>query len=278
MSLGQVDLGDVQETLLIPLYFRARETGRRDAIVRDPRAVEIVESLNYDFSKFDSAWVVHLDVAIRTEILDEQVSEFIQRYPRAVIINLGAGLCGRFSRVDNGQIQWFDLDMPDAIGLRREFYPEGPRNQMLACSMFDTAWMDAVQAEPGQPMLLIAEGLFCYFDEAAIRQLLAEIAARWSGAEILFQSISPRYVQQQHRVRAVNQTRAELRWGIESAQELTAWDDSYQFLHEWYFIDRHRKRWRWLRYTSWLPWVYRDLAQVMKISHLRLGRSPWRPS
>ena len=43
----QPDLGDVQETLLIPLYYRACETHREDAIIRDKDAVRIIDGLDY---------------------------------------------------------------------------------------------------------------------------------------------------------------------------------------------------------------------------------------
>lgn len=46
-------LGTVQETLLIPLYARAVETRKEHALLRDPRAEEIVASIDYDFGRFD---------------------------------------------------------------------------------------------------------------------------------------------------------------------------------------------------------------------------------
>ncbi|MER7775823.1 hypothetical protein ABTZ21_12525 [Streptomyces sp. NPDC096191] len=46
-------LGSVQETLLIPLYGRAAENRKAEAALRDPRADEIVASIDYDFSRFD---------------------------------------------------------------------------------------------------------------------------------------------------------------------------------------------------------------------------------
>ena len=49
----KVDLGPVQETLLIPLLARARETENPRGLLRDPRAVAIVRSLDYDFGKWE---------------------------------------------------------------------------------------------------------------------------------------------------------------------------------------------------------------------------------
>jgi O-methyltransferase involved in polyketide biosynthesis len=46
------DLGHVQETLLIPLYARARGAARRHPVLHDERAVALVAGLEYDFSQF----------------------------------------------------------------------------------------------------------------------------------------------------------------------------------------------------------------------------------
>lgn len=264
-----IELGDVQETLLIPLYLRAMESRRPDAIIRDPTASRIVESISYDFTRFGQPWHIQMEVAVRTEILDQQVGRFINRHPDGIVVNLGAGLDGRFFRLDNGRINWYELDMPDAIDLRRQYFPPAERNRLLPKSMFDWEWIDGIEASSEQPVMLVAEGLFCYFDEDSIRELFQNIADRLPGAEILFQSISPRYVGKHSRVPAVNATRAALKWGIASGRELEAWDPRYEFLDEWTFIDRHRGRWRWMRYASWLPPVRRLLREVWKITHLR---------
>jgi len=267
-------LGDVQETLLIPLHFRARETGRPDAIVRDPEAVRLVAEIDYDFARFDAAWIVGLDCVIRTEIFDERVRAFVARHPDAVIINLGAGLDARFRRVDNGRIRWYDLDLPDAIELRDRLLPATGRVGHIAASMFDPTWLEQVSAPSGTPVLVIAEGLFCYCAEEDLRRLFTMLAARWPGIHVLFQSISPRYVGREARVPAVKLTRAKLRWGVESGSEIERWDPAYRFLGEWAFIDRHRRRWGHLRWLSLLPWVRRDLRTVMKISEVELGSAP----
>lgn len=46
-----VTLRGVPETLLIPLYFRAIESMRSDALIRDERAVELVNRISYDFGQ-----------------------------------------------------------------------------------------------------------------------------------------------------------------------------------------------------------------------------------
>jgi O-methyltransferase involved in polyketide biosynthesis len=270
MSKHRIQLGDVQETLLIPLYMRALETRRPDAILRDDKAVEIVDAIDYDFAKFDSPHM-QLEIAVRTEILDEEVGAFIARRPQCMVVNLGAGLDGRFFRVDNGQVLWIDLDLPDAIDLRGRFYPPSARNRLLACSAFDYRWMDELDRGPATPVLLIAEGFFPYIEQRDVRDLFSQVARRLPGAEFLFQTTSPKYVNQQEIVPSVNRTKAVLKWGISSGRELSEWDPRYEFLAEWAFVDRHRSRWRTVLRWWFLPPIYRDLRQTMKITHMRIG-------
>ena len=42
---------DIAETLFIPLLSRAHESHRKDAILKDPMACELVEKIDYDFAK-----------------------------------------------------------------------------------------------------------------------------------------------------------------------------------------------------------------------------------
>lgn len=55
----------------------------------------------------------------RTILIDTIVKKLISKYPDAICINMGCGLDNRFSRVDNGQIQWYEIDLPNSIAVRQ---------------------------------------------------------------------------------------------------------------------------------------------------------------
>ena len=52
-------LGAVQETLFIPLAARARETQRKHPVLRDPRAVEMLRSIDYDAASLMQVGTYH---------------------------------------------------------------------------------------------------------------------------------------------------------------------------------------------------------------------------
>jgi len=72
----QVRLGAVQETLFIPLAARALETARKRPVLRDPKAVEMVRSIDYDAAKYGRAAGGSVTV-LRTAIIDFWVRGFL---------------------------------------------------------------------------------------------------------------------------------------------------------------------------------------------------------
>ena len=126
-----ITLGDVQTTALIPLAIKANETMRKKPRIKDEKAVEIIKTLGIDTKSYDK-FMSHEGVVARTIMLDKQLKNLIKKNPNACIVNIGAGFDNRFSRVDNGEILWFDLDLPDSISARKKAFANQDRVTMIA--------------------------------------------------------------------------------------------------------------------------------------------------
>jgi hypothetical protein len=87
----QVRLGAVQETLFITLAARAAETQRKHPVLRDPKAVELLQSIDYDAAKYGRGAGGFVTV-LRTAIIDFWVREFLAAHPAATVVELGTGL------------------------------------------------------------------------------------------------------------------------------------------------------------------------------------------
>ncbi|MFF9494423.1 class I SAM-dependent methyltransferase [Streptomyces flaveolus] len=150
-------LGTVQETLLIPLYARAVENRKEHALLRDPRAEEIVASIDYDFGRFDDLPSL-TGALLRTLLFDRWVTDFLSAHPDATVVEIGTGLNTRHERVDNGRARWYELDLPDVIGLRRNFFTDSPRRTMVAASVTERAWAAEVASHATGPYLFVRGG------------------------------------------------------------------------------------------------------------------------
>lgn len=214
----QVRLGAVQETLFITLAARARETQRKHPVLRDPRAVELLQSIDYDTAKYGRSAGGFITV-LRTAIIDFWVREFLSAHPAATVVELGTGLNTRFDRVDNGQVHWFDLDLPDTIELRRNFFADTGRRRMVAASVLDEDWLPTVAQSRG-PYFFVAEGVLVYLPEDQVMAALARIAARFPGALIVLDTYPKRTFDQQHKLVARKGIEARWAWACDDPRSL----------------------------------------------------------
>ena len=211
-------LGAVQETLFIPLAARAIQTQRKHPVLRDPKAVELVRSIDYDTARYDRS-AGGLVTVLRTAIIDFWVRSFLAAHPAATVVELGTGLNTRFERVDNGQVHWFDLDLPDTIELRRAFFADTGRRRMIAASALDEDWLPDVARSRG-PYFFVADGVLVYLPEDQVMAMLARLAERFPGALLVLDTYPKRTLDQQHRLAAKKGIDARWAWSCDDPRSL----------------------------------------------------------
>ena len=267
----KIELGSVQETLLIALWCRATENEKENPCLLDPKASEIVHQLDYDFSRMEKALAEYtvLISNITCRYCDDAIRRFIASHPKATVVNIGAGLDTTFYRVDNGLLRWYDLDLPDVIDLRKRLMPETDRSQCIAKSVFDFSWFDDIGA-PKDGLFMFARGVFCYLDTADLKRLFSAIAIRFPGAEMIFNSynVIGRWGGNHLVVQRTGIRDAPLKWAISAAKQLTRWDSSIEVVDDWPIFSRFPKdpSWKW---TTVMVTNFFDWFKCMNMVHLR---------
>lgn len=186
-----VELEGIPETTLWTLYMRASEARRPDTVLDDPRAVELLDALDYPFEQRFGAPRVAQWQALRARTFDDEVRRFLAEHADGTVVALGEGLETQFWRVDNGRVRWTGVDLPEILDIRAELLPRDERVRALACSALDEAWMDEV--DPSRGLLITAQGLLMYFKPEEVHGLLDRSRARFPGAELVFDAI-PRWL------------------------------------------------------------------------------------
>ena len=259
------DLDQIAQTLLIPLCYRAVEARQPDALVRDPCAQEIIDRLGVDPAHLRWRPAQQFFAMLRARQFDRWTRAFLERHPQAVAVEIGCGLDARFERVDNGTAHWVDLDLPEVATLRRQFFTDSNRRLLLARSVFDLSWLDAIPAEGAH--LFLAEGVFPYFEEAQVRRVILALAGRFPGSELVVDVLSPFMVHTSAFMPSFRGYRARPRWGVSDPWELEDWGSGIRLLESWGYFDAPEPRLASVRWMAWVPQL-RDLARVL---HLRLG-------
>lgn len=266
-----VDITGVAETLVLPLYLRVRESQRDDAIIKDEKSIEVVRQLDYDFTWIDRLPGImssQVAAAVRTEIFDDVAHRFLQQHPSSTIVNLGAGLCTRFYRLDNRQVCWVELDFEPVIAIRRRIFPDTERHISLACSALDFTWLEKVKQLQlaDSAVLFIAEGMLYYLELAAVKQLLLAIKQHFTQSEIVFDAISPAMITSINRGQLSKRFNTAVQWGVRDFREVEQWCSGLRFIESWNYLDRHTSRWGMMWITKWIPPLKK---QLWRIAHFR---------
>ena len=266
------DLSDVSETMLMILYARALESRRPDALIHDPRAEELLARIDYDFARFRINADDQVIPGLRLQQLDRMARAFMAAHPDGVVVHIGCGLDTRFDRVDNGQVLWYDLDLPPVIDLRRKLLEETPRYKMIASSVLDLAWLDGVDVHPGKSFLFVAEGVLMYFSEAEVRRLVLALRERFPGAELAFDAARPLLMWLYNLAFRLRHLDARLRWPLRPYDALEAWAPGIQLLEAWDLTSLEEFPSRRKRLRT-LVRLFPSLAKMGAVLHYRLGES-----
>ena len=191
-----IEKNTVQETLIIPLYARKVCSEYFPELFSDPEAERICDMLDYDFAAkakaMESAVGLFgaLEVAQRQYDLQWEAADYLKTHPNAAVVNLGCGLDDTFRRVDNGICRGYNLDLPDVISARNELLPAGEREENIACDLNDFSWMNKIDGVNGA--VFFAAGVFYYFKTEQVRALFCELARRFPGGVLTFDSCNKR--------------------------------------------------------------------------------------
>jgi O-methyltransferase involved in polyketide biosynthesis len=182
-------LAGVQKTLTPVLKAKALDNRLPDPILGDEYAERAMRRLDpdYDTRRFGTSQM-GLAAVVRTKAHDDWARSFLADHPDAVVLHLGCGLDARVYRIDPpATVDWYDLDYPAVIELRRQFLPPREHYTQIGSSVTDLTWLDRIPR--GRPVLMIAEGLVPYLTETDVRRLLTSVVEAFPTGQIQFDTV-----------------------------------------------------------------------------------------
>jgi O-methyltransferase involved in polyketide biosynthesis len=277
---GQVFLpvSGIALTSFLTLYCHAIDAQSKDPILNDTASAGIATALDKMLAgspdklarvllarRIRRSLVNH--IAMRAKRYDEYFGEFLARCPGGVVVNIGCGLDSRFARADNGTVQYYDLDLPAIMAIRKQFFKETDRYHTITSSVLDFSWMDTVSEHQG-PFLFLAEGVFMYLLPEDVRALVLKLKDRFPGSELVCEVVNARWLSGPFKGFLNFKMRRQLHFGndvtyhsgLSHSEEMEEWGPGIRFLDDWSYLDSYRGGFGWLkvfrhvgflRYTQW---------------------------
>jgi O-methyltransferase involved in polyketide biosynthesis len=219
MQTETVALTREKETLLITLWAKAGESLLPDSLLKDHFAAAAAARIDYDFARLKVDRDLMVGLAMRAHTLDGWTRDFLADHAEAIVLHLGCGLDSRIFRIDPPDgIDWYDVDYPEVIALRRRLYPPRAGYHLIGSSVTEPSWLDALPQD--RPAMIIAEGLLPYLPEEEVPLLLERLVRHCRSGEIVFDAYSRfglRLIALQPSIKA---TGAVLHWALDHPAEL----------------------------------------------------------
>ncbi|MFG1935070.1 class I SAM-dependent methyltransferase [Mycobacterium sp. NPDC048908] len=190
MGIALPEFTPAQESLFLTLGSRALDSRLPHPFLGDVMADEIITTIGYGLDKFPQLNTKFLDrrskvfdVAVRAKILDEMVRRFIVSQPDAVMLDLGAGLDGRISRVNPPPtVEWYDVDFPEVVTLRRKLLPQPANAHNIGADLTDPDWLQDIPRN--RPAMIVADGLILFLGQDDFVSLLNRLTAHFPSGEL----------------------------------------------------------------------------------------------
>lgn len=229
MQKEKVHLTKEKETMLITLYAKAIESQSKDPIIHDPVAEAAIRRIDYDFNNLKmSKYQIH-SLGARAKVFDEWTEEYLTKNLENTVLYLGCGLDSRVFRINLPEsVEWFDVDFPETIELRKRILPKQNKYYMIGSSVTEESWLNQIPSD--RPVLIIAEGLLYYLTEDEVKTLFKRLINHFPEGQIIFDTFSPFFIRMQRLIkrlqktnRAINTPGAKMKWGLKNPHEIEKW-------------------------------------------------------
>lgn len=240
----KTDLGSLQETLFIPLLFRAKESEKDNPVLYDGFAREIISKIDYDFSSIEKGIDINHQIVwvIRALNFDNLIKGFLAENDNVLVMNIGAGLDTTFNRVDDGSVYWVNIDLPDVVDLRLKLIGNAERETNIAKSVFDFSWIDDIaNLSEGRSILFLAAGVFCYFTASDLKRLFVKLSDVYPASQLIFDTMSWLTVWGANRSimkKSGMDSSAILKWHLKRPSRLKNWVNKIEIIEEFSMFSR----------------------------------------
>ena len=255
-----MNLEGVEKTMLLTLYSKAKHSQQKNHKFFDKKAIDVVSKIDYDFSVADDDFLMKSGVIARTIVLDEMVSQYLEKHPHCTIINIASGMDTRFNRLDNGLIRWYNVDLENSVNFRLKYIEDSERVTTLAYSAMDSSWADEIKIESGN-VLLIIEGLTMYLNQNDVSDILKIINDNFRHCTIFVEVMPPASVKNV-KEKSVEDTDSKFTWGVQKGNELLKMNPNFHWIKDVNLFDGMNVYMPFTRLFSWLPFIKNKMDYI----------------
>ncbi|MEX1307010.1 MAG: class I SAM-dependent methyltransferase, partial [Eubacteriales bacterium] len=206
------------------------------------KAYEIVSKINYDFSRLHIQKKTNTMMCMRAGLLDEVTEKKLAKGGETLVLHLGCGLDSRCLRVKQSAAAWYDVDFPEVIALRKNFFAETKTYHMIGSSVTEAAWIESIPNTGFDSVLVLAEGMMMYLKEAAVKTLISRLKARFKTFDLVMDVYNTMAANGAAHHPSLKKTGVKEFWGFDDPKLLETWGLGLTHIQTLHFAEYHLER------------------------------------
>lgn len=177
-------LKGLEDTLYIPLMARIYASKKFPEFFYDEKALSLESFIPTNEIKENSTEYFYMASVCRQYTIDKKIRRFIETKDLSNVVFLGAGLETAYNRIGNKTVNFYQVDLPDVIEVRRSLLGEAENECLISGDMFSLDWIKEVDIS--LPTLLVVSGVYQYFKEEKILSMISDMKDRITNGELVF--------------------------------------------------------------------------------------------
>ena len=143
MSVESI-LNGVEDTLYIPLVGRIYATKKFPEFFYDEKALSLESHIPTDSIDKNSNEYFYMASVCRQQTIDEKIISFLKDNTDGNVVFLGAGLETAYHRIGNKTANFYQVDLPSVIEIRKRVLGNGNNENFISGDMFRLDWIKEI--------------------------------------------------------------------------------------------------------------------------------------
>ena len=151
-------LDGVEDTLYIPLAARIYASEKFPKFFYDEKALSLKQYIPTDNIEKNTTEYFYMASVCRQQTIDKKIIKFLEENEQSNVVFLGAGLETSYNRINNKTANFYQVDLPDVIDIRKRVLGNSENEKLIFGDMFALEWIKEIDTQ--LPTIIVVSGVY----------------------------------------------------------------------------------------------------------------------
>ena len=262
-------LNGVEDTLYIPLAARIYASEKFPEFFYDEKALSLKQYIPTDSIENNTTEYFYMASVCRQQTIDRKIRGFLKENNRSNVVFLGAGLETAYNRIGNAESDFFQVDLPNVMDIRKKVLGNEDNEKLISGDMFTLDWIKEI--DTSQPTMIVVSGVYQYFAESKIIDMIKKMKSRIAKGELIFDATNSKGLELANKyVRKTGNTDAQMYFSVDNPKDFADRTDTELMTVEGFFSGA-LKECRGLKLITRIYMYFADKLHRTLVVHLKLN-------